>query len=323
MKLFITTKNLDYIRNTQEIELLTKECGGCRPDIIASSAGKYPARMTHVIRKLITCRFSAYDEIFVGFAPQLIIPFFEGKFRRYRNDGGKVTIDFFISVYDTLVNDRKKIKKGSVPASVAAWLDKRTISLADNVVVDTKAHGEYFTENFGLSRDKMQVLYLEADKSVYYPHTVKRAEEDADKRIILYFASMLPLQGVETVLEAAKLMKDDKNIIFKIIGPVKNKVIQDNIRYIDWLPQDRLSDAIADANLCLAGHFNGEIGKACRTIPGKAYIYRAMHKPVILGDNPANRELFDESMDGIGFCRMSDAKSLKAAIEDMLAKQAV
>lgn len=75
MKLFITTKNLDYIRNTQEIELLTKECGGCRPDIIASSAGKYPARMAHVIRKLITCRFSDYDEIFVGFAPQLIIPF--------------------------------------------------------------------------------------------------------------------------------------------------------------------------------------------------------------------------------------------------------
>ncbi len=49
-----------------------------------------------------------------------------------------------------------------------------------------------------------------------------------------------------------------------------------------------------------------------------------MHKPVILGDNPANRELFDESIKiGIGFCRMSDAKSLKAAIEDMLAKQAV
>ncbi len=52
------------------------------------------------------------------------------------------------------VNDRNKIKKGSVPETlVAAWLDKRTISLADNVVVDTKAHGEYFTENFGLSRD--------------------------------------------------------------------------------------------------------------------------------------------------------------------------
>ena len=323
MKLFITTKNLDYIRNTQEIELLTNECGGRRPDIIGSSAKKYPARMAHVIKKLITCRFMDYDEVFVGFAPQLIIPFFAGMFRRYRNNGGKVTIDFFISVYDTLVNDRKKIKKGSVPASMAAWLDKKAMSMADSVVVDTKAHGEYFIQNFGLERDRMQVMYLEADRSVYYPHTVKRADEDADKRIVLYFASMLPLQGIETVLEAAGLMKDDKDVLFKIIGPVKNKVIQDNIRYIDWLPQDRLSDAIADADLCLAGHFNGAIGKACRTIPGKAYIYHAMGKPMILGDNPANRELFDESMEGIGFCRMSDAKSLKAAIEDMLAKQAV
>ena len=37
------------------------------------------------------------------------------------------------------------------------------------------------------------------------------------------------------------------------------------------------------------------MNKAKRTIPGKAYIYQAMGKKMILGDSPANRELFGEN----------------------------
>ena len=43
---------------------------------------------------------------------------------------------------------------------------------------------------------------------------------------------------------------------------------------------------------CLAGHFEPEIDKADRTIPGKAIIYEALGKTMILGDTKANRELF-------------------------------
>ena len=317
MKLFVTTKNLDYIRNVQEMALLTRDNNGIPPDVIGSAAKGYLPRMAKVLFKLFTTRFSKYDEIFVGFAPQLVIPLFAGRFKRYRAAGGRVTIDFFISVYDTLVNDRKKIKDGTAAARFTRWLDRKALFMADSIIVDTKAHGRYFTEEFGARADKIRVLYLEADKSVYYPRSSKTHNKE---KIVLYFASMLPLQGAGVVLKAARLMKDMRGIRFVIIGPVKEKLIQDNITYIDWLSQNELSDAIAEADLCLAGHFNGDIGKASRTIPGKAYIYRAMEKPMILGDNPANREIFDESQTGIGFCKMGDAQSLKSAITSMLEK---
>lgn len=317
MKLFVTTKNLDYIRNVQEMALLTRDNNKIPPDVIGSAAKGYLPRMAKVLFKLFTTRFSKYDEIFVGFAPQLVIPLFAGRFKRYRAAGGRVTIDFFISVYDTLVNDRKKIKDGTAAARFIRWLDRRALFMADSIIVDTKAHGRYFAEEFGACADRIRVLYLEADKSVYYPRSAKAHGKE---KIVLYFASMLPLQGAEVVLEAARLMKDMRNIRFVIIGPVKEKLIQDNITYIDWLSQNELSDAIAEADLCLSGHFNGDIGKASRTIPGKAYIYRAMEKPMILGDNPANREIFDESQTGIGFCKMGDAQSLKSAITSMLEK---
>ena len=49
-----------------------------------------------------------YDLSFVGFAPQLVLPFF----RRLRKK--PVIEDFFISLYDTLVQDRKKFRSGSL-----------------------------------------------------------------------------------------------------------------------------------------------------------------------------------------------------------------
>ena len=59
-----------------------------------------------------------------------------------------------------------------------------------------------------------------------------------------------------------------------------------NICLQDWLMQEDLASHIAFCDLCIAGHFDARIKKAARTIPGKAYIYRAMNKPMILGDTP-------------------------------------
>lgn len=87
-----------------------------------------------------------------------------------------------------------------------------------------------------------------------------------------------------------------------------------NIHYIQWLSQEKLSDYIAFSDLCLAGHFNKEINKAKRTIPGKAYIYRAMEKPMILGENPANHELYSEKEPGISFVEMGSGKKLAEKI---------
>ena len=160
-------------------------------------------------------------------------------------------------------------------------------------------------------------MYLEADESIYYPHTVEKPEEAEGKFVVLYFGSVLPLQGVDIVLEAAEKFKDKTDICFYIIGPVDGKikkVIGKNIHYIPWLEQQKLSDYIAFSDLCLAGHFCADIDKAKRTIPGKAYIYQAMKKPMVLGDNSANRELFSDGEKGVYFVRMGDGSALAEAI---------
>lgn len=308
--LFITTKNIDYLRNTQEISLIRQNAKELF--VIGSDKKSYPARLIQVYWQLLWHSKRQFDMVFVGFAPQLVVPFFKWKWK-----GKKLCMDFFISVYDTLIFDRKKFKQQSFIARILKWIDTVTIQAANRVIVDTKAHGEYFMEEFSLDADRLQVLYLEADSSIYYPREIKKPERMKNRFTVLYFGSVLPLQGLDVILKAVDLLKDNQDIYFVIIGPIDNKYQRpqsDNAEYHDWLSQEELAEYISYSDLCLAGHFNKDINKAKRTIPGKAYIYAAMEKPMILGDNAATHELYSEDMPGIYFVEMGNAQALADAI---------
>ena len=305
--LYITTKNTDYLRVTQEVSLLKNQEN--EVTVIGSPDKSYPKRLFHVWTKLFGTDISKFDMSFVGFAPQLVIPFFRHKLRKK-----PLMTDFFISFYDTLVFDRKKFREGSLPAKMLKKLDTVTINAADSVIADTKAHAGYFCEEFGYSQENTEVLYLEADRSIYYPRESVKPDKYKDKFVVLYFGSILPLQGIEVILDAAELLENEENLQLIIIGPVKGeKKAQRITEYISWLPQDKLAEYISYADLCLGGHFSGDINKAKRTIAGKTYIYTAMEKPVILGENSANHELFEES-DMVHFVKMGDPQALADAI---------
>ena len=310
--LFITTKNLDYIRNIQEIYLLEKDY---TLTIVGSNDKKYIKRLLKVYRILLFKSVKEYDLIFVGFAPQLVLPFFSHKFKNK-----EIVMDFFISVYDTMIFDRKKFKQRGLIAKFCKWIDKKTFKHVDTIICDTNAHGDYFSCEFDIPREKFHTLYLNADENVYYPRPQKKPDELKNKFIVLYFGSILPLQGVDVILKMLESFVKDDRFYFYIIGPLKSeykRVDSDNIEYIEWLSQAQLAEYIARADLCLAGHFNSEIGKAKRTIPGKAYIYKAMKKRMILGDNSATRELFSEGMEDIYFVKMGDSEALADKIRQI------
>lgn len=307
--LFVATKNSDYLRLVQETELLRR--GGNTVTVISSDKKSYLKRLLYVYRRLLRADMKDYDMSFIGFAPQLVIPFFGRKLRKK-----PIVEDFFISMYDTLCFDRKIFRRNGLIGRILKLIDRRTLAAADLAVCDTKAHGRYFCKEFGFPVEKMSVLYLEADSSIYYPREAPKNKDFT----VLYFGSVLPLQGVSVILKAIDLLKDESGLRFVFVGPLgkKNKRTGENItEYIDWLPQEKLAEKIAGADLCLAGHFDGSIMKAKRTIAGKTYIYRAMGKPVILGDNPANHELYSEGDEGVYFCEMGNAQKLAELIKEI------
>lgn len=314
--LFITTKNLSYIRNVQEINLIKENASSCT--IIGSSQKSYIVRLLNVYSKLLVTSMRDYDVVFIGFAPQLVLPLFRHKFKK-SSVNVHVIEDFFISLFDTLCCDRQKVRADSLFGRLLHYVDQITLSYADTIICDTNAHGQYFIEEFGAVPAKTITLYLQADTSIYHPAAAPRPDYLNGKYVVLYFGSILPLQGVDIVLEAMNLLKNQEKLYFYFIGPIKDKKLliskplSSNIQYIDWLSQKELAEYINYSDLCLAGHFNASIAKAKRTIPGKAYIYQAVNKPMILGDTPANHELFSDSSD-VTFVEMGNAQALADAI---------
>lgn len=311
---FITTKNLSYIRNVQEIEFIKKNSDTCC--VIGSESKFYLVRLVKVYFQLLYISLRNFDTIWLGFAPQLILPIF---YLKVMHANITVVADFFISMFDTLCTDRKIIKQNSIGGKLLHHIDSFTLKHADIIICDTNAHGQFFSEEFGVESNKLFTMYLHADSSIYHPMPVTRPDYLKGRYVVLYFGSVLPLQGTEVILQAMNLLKDRKELFFYFIGPIKNKQqrnsrpVSDNIRYIDWLKQEELAKYINYSDLCLAGHFNASIEKAKRTIPGKAYIYQAIKKPMILGDNPANHELFTND-EKVTFVEMGNADALATAI---------
>ena len=311
--LYIATKNEDYIRIQQEIKLLENHAD--EVTTIVSDNKKYLSRVLFVYKKLLATSVKEYDVIYVSFMAQMIVPFWKLKFR-----GKTLIVDFFISIYDTLVDDRKKVTDHSLVARVLHKIDEWTVKPARYVISDTRVHGTYFRDEFKIPSESLRTLYLEADTSYYHPMNLKRPEEWKDKFLVLYFGSILPVQGVEVILEAIDLLKEEKDIHFIMIGPINKKyekVQSSTVTYIDWLKQEDLARYIAYADLCLAGHFSGTVGKANRTIAGKTYIYQAMGKAVVLGDSEANRELFG---DDNYFVARGSARKLAEIVSDIFAR---
>lgn len=279
------------------------------------SSAFYLIRYIKVMCKYILMGSIDIKLVFIGFLGQPLVPLI-GMFT-----SKPIIFDAFLSIYDTMCDDRKKCKPTSYAGRLFYWLDKHSCERADRILLDTNAHINYFTKTFNLPREKFSRLFVGADESLFYPRENTR---DDSKFRIFYYSSFLPLHGTEYILKAAALLRNEGEIEFIIVGngPEKKKARNlgmslglINTHFIDWLPYEQLPMEIAKADVCLGGHFS-DIDKATRVIAGKTYQFIAMKKPVIVGDCPANDELFKDKKNAL-FVKMADAESLVNAILEL------
>lgn len=229
----------------------------------------------------------------------------------------KVIFDPFISLYDTAVFDRKQVKKDSIRAKYYYYLDKVSCEISDMVITDTLQHAKYFSKEFGIPSEKISVIYIGADDDIFYPKEAKK--QNNNKFIVEFHGSFVPLQGVQYIIEAAKILEKE-NVLFKIIGKgqtykdilkMSKKLHVKNVLFLGWINYNEIPDFIAESDVCL-GIF-GDTEKAKRVIPNKAFEILAMKRPLITGDSPAVREILINRKNAL-LCEMANPESLAEAI---------
>jgi glycosyltransferase involved in cell wall biosynthesis len=236
------------------------------------------ARLLAAEVRLLARRPADFDAVLVGYPGHFDLPA-----ARRAARSRPVVFNPLVSLADTLVTDRGRFRPGSLAARALEAVDRRAFRSADRVVADTAAHARFFAQLAGL--DEVGVCFVGAEERLFKPGWTPPEHFCA-----LFVGKLIPLQGVETILAAARLAPE---LEFRVVGSGQlDQLLADrspNVDHVPWVDYERLPDELLGAG-CALGIF-GTAGKAQRVIPNKAFQALACGVPLVTADTPAAREL--------------------------------
>lgn len=206
-----------------------------------------------------------------------------------------IIFDPLVSVFLTRIVDYKQYWKAP-QKYIADFINFRK---CDVLIADTQHHKKYFSSVFKINKEKIFVLPIGVDTKIFYP---KVAIKKDNKFHVGFYGSFIPLQGIFKIIETARLLKKEKDIIFDIVGDghfykkAKKLTEKYNLRNINFhgrIFYEKLPEYINNFDIAL-GIF-GDSLKADLVIPNKIYHYAAHKKCIITKDTKGIKEIFENN----------------------------
>ena len=255
--------------------------------------------------RLLARRARDFDALIVGYPGHFDLPA-----ARRAARGRPVIFNPLVSLVDTLVADRGRFRPGSLAARALETVDRRAFRAADVVVADTEADAHFFAGLAGLG--EVPVCFVGAEDRLFKPNW-----SPPDRFVALFVGKLIPLQGVETILSAAR---EAPEIDFRLVGSGQLEGLltsrPQNVEHVPWIEYEHLPAEIQRAG-CSLGIF-GTTGKAQRVIPNKAFQAIACAAPLVTADTPAARELLVDEESAL-LVAPGDAEALAHAVRRLAA----
>jgi glycosyltransferase involved in cell wall biosynthesis len=240
-----------------------------------------------------------YDIMVLGYPGQLDV--FLARILTWLR-GKPLVLDLFMSIYLIAV-ERGLTAKNSLSIRLLRKLEAWAGRLPDLLICDTAAYVTWHQNTHGFQPDRFRLVPTGADDRIFKPLDTCPKPVKGKFRA-LYYGTYIPNHGVETIIEAANLLKDQPDIHFDLIGEGPTKATATalaehyglhNVTFTDWLEQEALLGKITQADLIL-GVF-GLTPQSLMTVQNKIYESLAMAKPLITGDSPTVREVLTHQAD--------------------------
>ncbi len=228
-----------------------------------------------------------------------------------------LVFDPFISLYDTMISDRRLSSPHSTKARLASMIDRLSLRLSNFVIADTPTHLDFYDQIAPGVETRGGVIPLGADDDIFNTES----EVEVDPELVTFHGTFVPLQGLATIAEAAALLKDT-GIRIVIFGDGQDRPMLERtldrtgavITLPGLLPLNDLPSELSQAAVCL-GIF-GESDKAGRVVPHKLYECLALGRPVITRSGPAVEALFKD--DELVMVPPQDPERLADAIKSLI-----
>lgn len=177
------------------------------------------------------------------------------------------------------------IKKESVIYKILYKISRWTYNKADLITISSKSFKKYFKNELKIDIKEKSLIYWPS----YAESDYENIEYENNNIFDLVFAGNIgPAQSVETIIEAANLLKNENNIKFHIVGDGLNRkkceemAEQYNLKNVRFYGFHNVSEMpkyyrLADAFLITM--VNNEVVN--NTLPAKIQSYMAAGKPIL------------------------------------------
>ena len=178
-------------------------------------------------------------------------------------------------------------------------ISKRIYCKADKILVTSKSFIDYFNNEFGIK----DVEYLpQYSETLFTPESCKK---ESDGNLDLMFAGNLgAAQSIDTIIELARILNDEKNIHWHIVGDgsefenLKNASEGlDTVVFYGRKPLEEMPKYYSMADAMLITMQDDQVLNM--TLPGKVQTYMAAGKPIIGIIAGETKKVIDEAKCGI------------------------
>lgn len=176
------------------------------------------------------------------------------------------------------------ISKSSLPYKILTKWSKYAYNKANLITCSSKSFKNYFINELGISKEK-KFLYLPSYAESDYENIEKEENDTFD---LLFAGNIGPAQSVETIIEAANILKNEKKIKFHIVGDGLNrekceelakKYDLDNVIFYGYHKVEDMPKYYKIADAFLITMVNNEVVNS--TLPAKIQSYMVAKRPII------------------------------------------
>jgi len=247
-----------------------------------------------------------------------------------KNRFGTKIVFVAYDVYPEVAYASQALTPQSIISRIMNKINDKLYSTVDCVVALTDEMKEFLLANRqNLDRKRIVTIANWAHEKTIKPDydAYGRFGYPKDQFVVSYFGNMGTCQDIETMMEAAELLKDNDKIRFLIVGHGNKKVKVEerirnhnlkNVQIYDFLTGKDFQQAVVISSCCIVSLERGLMGTCA---PSKYYSYLQGGKPILA---VVEREsyLTDEiEREKIGYSvEIGDGNSLKNAIISLLEK---
>ncbi|MEP6390028.1 MAG: glycosyltransferase [Halioglobus sp.] len=259
-----------------------------------------------------SCVFVPYPAYFDRLVLAWLLP------RKWRS---LIVVDAFLCLHDTIVNDRRIAKPGSIRARFVEYLEQATLESADVVLIDTEMQKAHLVKQYSISANKILVVPAGINEEMWMPIEAPKLTSRIE---VLFYGTFIPLHGVETIVTAAQILEDmGENFRITLVGTgqtadvVASDLKARAISSIEWrrevLDQKEVQ-AMVKSSHCVLGVF-GDSRKAGNVIPYKAHQALASNQILITRSGAAMSALTEgREIPGLILIPSNDPRALADAI---------